>query len=187
MDWAPIEYNVGLFNYISKIKLERGKRHVLLIHTDLPSVKDTDGREVASYSNVPNDWKTIISGFDIVLAGHIHQPQRIAKTNAYSIGAPYHQRVTDIDSNLGYYICYNDFRMEHVYLKGYPEFKVDHGNGRDDFNFWIDGTSTVTDNSPSDYIKQRKFSKMDLVKGYCKINKVSNKRKNKLINLILGW
>lgn len=180
-----IEYNVGLFKHIDDITISKGRVNILLLHTDLPTVKDTDNREVNSHSNIPQDWLKRVSKFNLVLVGHIHQPQQIRKSHVYSIGAPYHQRITDIDSSLGYYLVYDDCSMEHVYLKGFPEFKVDTGNGRDNLNFWIDGI-TSNDSQPDPIrISKRKFSKLDLIDGYCKKMRVPTRLKKKLINLIM--
>ena len=113
-----IDNNVGLSEYLKKLKLDKNVKNILLLHTDYPGAKDTDGREVDSVENLNVN---ILNRFDLVLCGHIHKPQRLSK-KVYMIGAPNHQRRTDRDCKLGYWKIYSDLSMQFVHLKQFPKF-----------------------------------------------------------------
>lgn len=116
-----IDHNIGLNEYIKNIDTEIGKprsKHILLLHTDYPGAKDTDGIEVNSVENLNIN---LLDKFDLVLIGHIHKPQRLSK-KVYMVGAPYQQRRTDSNCELGYWELYSDMSMKFIPLKGYPKF-----------------------------------------------------------------
>ena len=43
-----IDHNIGLNEYIKNLKITEGKNNILLLHTDYPGAKDTDGKVVGS-------------------------------------------------------------------------------------------------------------------------------------------
>ena len=71
-----VDHNIGLSTYLKNMKLEDGYKHILLLHTDYPGAKDTDGRVVDSAENINLN---MLNRFDLVLCGHIHKPQRLSK------------------------------------------------------------------------------------------------------------
>lgn len=113
-----IDNNVGLSEYLKKLELDKSKKNILLLHTDYPGAKDTDGREIDSVENLNVN---VLNKFDLVLCGHIHKPQRLSK-KVYMIGAPNHQRRTDRDCELGYWKIYEDLSLKFVPLKNFPKF-----------------------------------------------------------------
>lgn len=113
-----IDHNIGLNEYIRNIKINNTMPNILLLHTDYPGAKDTDGIEVNSVENLNIN---LLDKFDLVLIGHIHKPQRLSK-KVYMVGAPYQQRRTDSNCELGYWELYSDMSMKFIPLKGYPKF-----------------------------------------------------------------
>lgn len=112
-----IDNNTGLSEYLKNLKL-KNKYNILVLHTDYPGAKDTDGREIGSVENLNIN---VLDRFDLVLCGHIHKPQRLSK-KVYMVGAPYQQRRTDRDCKLGYWTLYSDLSLEFNELKGFPKF-----------------------------------------------------------------
>ena len=113
-----IDRNIGLSEYLKNIEFEDGYKNILLLHTDYPGAKETDGREVGSVENLNINT---INRFDLVLCGHIHKPQRLSK-KVYMIGAPLQQRRTDAKCKLGYWKLYPDLSVKFVELEDFPKF-----------------------------------------------------------------
>lgn len=174
-----IDNNVGLSEYLKKLKLDKNVKNILLLHTDYPGAKDTDGREINSVENLNVN---ILNKFDLVLCGHIHKPQRLSK-KVYMIGAPYQQRRTDKDCKLGYWKLYSDLSMEFVELKGFPKF-VDvesEDEIKDDGNYYtvLPKKSSIQVNTNHQITKQ--LSKKVLAKRYLKEKGIKDEVKTKLL------
>lgn len=174
-----IDNNVGLSEYLKKLKLDKNVKNILLLHTDYPGAKDTDGREINSVENLNVN---VLNKFDLVLCGHIHKPQRLSK-KVYMIGAPYQQRRTDKDCKLGYWKLYSDLSMEFVELKGFPKF-VDvesEDEIKDDGNYYtvLPKKSSIQVNTNHQITKQ--LSKKTLAKRYLKEKGIKDEVKTKLL------
>lgn len=125
----------ALSDMISEMNHSRKKypdyKHILMLHTDYPGAKDTDGTSVDSVENLNIN---LLHKFDLVLIGHIHKPQRMSK-KVYMVGATNQQRRTDRDCDLGYWEIYDDMSMKFKPLP-LPRFidveneedKMDDGN-----------------------------------------------------------
>lgn len=114
-----IDNNQGLNIFLSNyIKENPQEKTILLLHTNYPGAKDTDGRVIDADSNLSLN---VLSLFDLVLCGHIHKPQRLSN-NTYMIGAPLQQRRTDKNCELGYWELYSDLSMKFIPLDNYPKF-----------------------------------------------------------------
>lgn len=177
-----IDNNIGLSDYLKSIDTEVGKprsKHLLLLHTDYPGAKDTDGREVDSVENLNIN---LLNKFDLVLCGHIHKPQRLSK-KVYMIGAPYQQRRTDKDCKLGYWKLYSDLSMEFVELKGFPKF-VDvesEDEIKDDGNYYtiLPKKTSIQVNTNHKITKQ--VSKKTLAKRYLREKGIKDDAKKQLL------
>ncbi len=178
-----IDHNIGLSEYLKNIEFVEGYKNVLLLHTDYPGAKDTDGREIDSVENLNIN---ILNRFDLVLCGHIHKPQRLSK-KVYMVGAPIQQRRTDAKCKLGYWKLYPDLSLKFVELKGFPKF-VDVESSdeiKDDGNYYtvLPKTTRVQVNTEHNITKQ--LSKKSLAKQYMKERGISDKKKKDLlINLL---
>lgn len=92
----------------------RASYDVLLIHQTVKGAKD--GTWVAKRGIDAATFK----GFDLVLSGHIHEPQTFP--NGRYLGNPLHLRMTDVNSKRGAWVLDTDtLAMEFVPLR-YPEF-----------------------------------------------------------------
>ena len=174
-----IDNNIGLSDHLKKIELDKHKKNILLLHTDYPGAKDTDGREINSVENLNVN---ILNKFDLVLCGHIHKPQRLSK-KVYMIGAPLQQRRTDKDCKLGYWKLYSDLSMKFVELKGFPKF-VDvesEDEIKDDGNYYtvLPKKSSISVNTNHQITKQ--LSKKVLAKRYLKEKGIKDEVKTKLL------
>lgn len=115
--------NVGMQETLKayrKIKTTKGKIRILQIHTDLPGAKSTSGQLVDEHENIGEDLNEFFSGFDIVICGHIHKPQRISN-KVLMVGAPQQQNRGDKDCQMGYWILYDNLKMKFFPLD-YPKF-----------------------------------------------------------------
>lgn len=177
-----IDHNIGLSDYLNRLELDDNANNILVLHTDYPGAKDTDGRIVDSVENLNLN---ILNKFDLVLCGHIHKPQRLSK-KVYMIGAPLQQRRTDSKCKLGYWILYDDLSMEFKPLK-YPKF-IDVENSediKDDGNYYtvVPKTSRVKVNLKHKITKQ--LSKKSLAKKYMREKGIKdNKKRDLLINVL---
>jgi DNA repair exonuclease SbcCD nuclease subunit len=116
-----ITNNIGFEEYVNSIELTSGKPNILMIHTDLPKAKDTNGREIGTALNIPNNLHKLFGRFTLVLAGHIHKPQVMVK-NVIMVGAPQQQRRTDKGNELGYWLIFDDGSYTFKPFDLYPEF-----------------------------------------------------------------
>lgn len=181
-----IDRNIGLDKLIKNaIKdFSKNTKHILLLHTDYPGAEDTDGRRIDSVENINMN---LLNKFDLVLCGHIHKPQRLGK-KVFMVGAPLQQRRTDRDSDMGYWLIYEDLTMKFVSIcDQFPRF-IDvesEEDKKDDGNYY-----TVI---PKKLVKQeevtnkinKNLSKSKLAKKYCKEKNIVNKDRTKLLIKIL--
>lgn len=179
-----VDHNIGINEYISDLELDKKYKHILLLHTDYPGARDTDGREVGSVENLNLN---LLNKFDLVLCGHIHKPQRLSK-KVYMIGAPLQQRRTDRDCKLGYWTIYSDLTIKFHELTGFPKF-IDVSSKDeilDDGNYY-----TVISQPESSKIAvpehkiTKQLTKTALAKQYLKAKGIlDNKKEKLLINLL---
>ena len=178
-----IDHNIGLNQYVKKIPLMSDAKHVLLLHTDYPGAKDTDGVEVGSVENLNINS---LSRFDLVLCGHIHKPQRLSK-KVYMVGAPLQQRRTDKDCELGYWKLYSDLSMEFVPFKEFPRFiDVDkEEDKKDDGNYYTVISRAEKEQEEIKNRISRGMSKVGMVRKYLRTKGIKDKdKKELLVNII---
>lgn len=182
--------DTGLIEYISKIGKEKSKKKkVLLLHTTLPTARDTDMRTI--HSNLEeNDFLKATDGFSLVLSGHIHKPEEIIKDFMYSIGAPQQQRATDRNCDMGYWILYDDLHMEFIHLDNFPRFiyYMDESEIKDDGNFYLKNSKTSKRKKEISLDLKKELSSTNVnkvVKKYCKAKSVKDKRKISSLTKVL--
>lgn len=180
-----VDHNIGLSEYLKNLKLDPKYKNILLLHTDYPGAKDTDGRVIDSCENLNLN---ILNRFDLILCGHIHKPQRLSK-KVYMIGAPNQQRRTDRNCDMGYWELYPDLTMKFVHLKDFPIF-IDvesEKDIKDDGNYYtvmhnIAKSSKIAENT---HKITKKLSKRRLAKLYLKEKSIKDDSKEKLLIDIL--
>lgn len=178
-----IDNNIGLSEYLKKMELNPKLKHILMLHTDYPGAKDTDGREIGSVENLNIN---VLNRFDLVLCGHIHKPQRLSK-KVFMIGAPIQQRRTDRDCKMGYWRLYDDLSMGFVEIKGMPKFiDVDSPDKvKDDGNYYTVITPIASKKEDKPHKITRNLSKKALARKYMKVKGIADKNKeNLLINVL---
>lgn len=183
-----IDHNIGLNEYIRNLPLMKGRKdldipNILLLHTDYPGAKDTDGIEVGSVENLNIN---VMSRFDLVLAGHIHKPQRLSK-KVFMVGAPIQQRRTDKDCDLGYWKLYSNMSMKFVPLEGFPKFiDVDSSDDiKDDGNFYTVVSKPISLEVTRENHITRNLSKKRLVSRYLRKSGIKDpKKKSVLLEII---
>lgn len=177
-----LDHNIGLNEYIKGIDLDKSKKNILMLHSDYPGAKDTDGSEVGSSENINTN---LLHKFDLVLMGHIHKPQKLGK-KIIMLGAPLQQRRTDRDCEMGYWKIYEDLSVKFVPFKKFPKF-IDvesEDQIKDDGNYY-----TVVAKPKEIEVRENKLtkdlSKTKLVREYMRAKQIKDKdKKHLLINLI---
>lgn len=177
-----LDHNIGLNEYIKGIDLDKSKKNILMLHSDYPGAKDTDGSEVGSSENINTN---LLQKFDLVLMGHIHKPQKLGK-KIIMLGAPLQQRRTDRDCEMGYWKIYEDLSVKFVPFKKFPKF-IDvesEDQIKDDGNYY-----TVVAKPKEIEVRENKLtkdlSKTKLVREYMRAKQIKDKdKKHLLINLI---
>lgn len=178
-----IDHNIGLSKYLKEMKLDPKQKHILMLHTDYPGARDTDGREVGSVENLNLN---VLDRFDLVLCGHIHKPQRLSK-KVYMIGAPLQQRRTDRDCDMGYWKLYDDLSMTFVKLKGYPKF-IDvesQDEIKDDGNYYTVIPKIASTPVETKHKITKQLTNKTLAKRYMKVKGIKDKNKEQLLIKVL--
>lgn len=179
-----IDHNIGLSKYLQELHLDNRFKHILLLHTDYPGAKDTDGRPIDSVENLNVN---VLNKFDLTLCGHIHKPQRLGK-KVYMVGAPIQQRRTDRDCEMGYWILYDDLSMKFKSLNEYPKF-IDVNTPeevKEDGNYYtvLPQKASIVENTKHKITKQ--LSKKKLAHRYMKAKGIKDKTKEELLIKILN-
>ena len=178
-----VDHNIGLSKYLKEMKLDPKQKHILMLHTDYPGARDTDGREVGSVENLNLN---VLDRFDLVLCGHIHKPQRLSK-KVYMIGAPIQQRRTDRDCDMGYWKLYDDLSMTFVKLKGYPRF-IDvesQDEIKDDGNYYTVIPKIASTPVETKHKITKQLTNKILAKRYMKVKGIKDKNKEQLLIKVL--
>lgn len=178
-----VDHNIGLSKYLKEMKLDPKQKHILILHTDYPGARDTDGREVGSVENLNLN---VLDRFDLVLCGHIHKPQRLSK-KVYMIGAPIQQRRTDRDCDMGYWKLYDDLSMTFVKLKGYPRF-IDvesQDEIKDDGNYYTVIPKIASTPVETKHKITKQLTNKTLAKRYMKVKGIKDKNKEQLLIKVL--
>ena len=178
-----LTHNIGFEKAVSLIALHKTKPNILMIHTDLHNAQDTNGRQVGTVTNIPQNMDKFFKKFTLVLAGHIHKPQKLC-SNVIMVGAPQQQRRTDRGAELGYWNIYSDGSFKFCPLKGFPVFKI----GKDDgFNFCDELKVKKKDkDGPKPIVFDSSNSRTKLTKNYCKHVGVKEKKKIDALNKYLS-
>lgn len=178
-----LTHNIGFTEYIDNMDIDTKRENILLIHTDLPGALDTSGREVGTASGISKQYSKLFSKFDLVLAGHIHKPQKLA-SNVIMVGAPQQQNRSDKNCEFGYWKIYDDLSAEFFKIEA-PQFKTAESlDSTDDYNYWDIIPIEVVDNKDAPSNKKPKTEK-EVINTYIKdsgINKNRAKMLKKLIN-----
>lgn len=178
-----VDHNIGLSKYLKEMKLDPKQKHILMLHTDYPGARDTDGREVGSVENLNLN---VLDRFDLVLCGHIHKPQKLSK-KVYMIGAPIQQRRTDRDCDMGYWKLYDDLSMTFVKLKGYPRF-IDvesQDEIKDDGNYYTVIPKITSKPTENKHNITKQLTNKTLAKRYMKVKGIKDKNKEQLLIKVL--
>lgn len=179
-----LDNNIGIKEGIKSIKVTKGKKNILLLHTDYDGARDTDGRITGSVENLD---RTLLRKFDLVLCGHIHKHQKLDK-HVYMVGAPSQQRFTDEGNKMGYIEIYDDMKTRFVPLDGMPEFITVSSEDEieEDNNYYrvIKQQDMVEENNKLKNIK-RSLSKIKIAKKYLKIKGIKDAEKKAVLIKVL--
>lgn len=173
-----IDHNLGLNKYLSSISAA-----IVLLHTDYPGAKDTDGRPIDSVENLNINQ---LKPFKLVLCGHIHKPQRLGK-KVYMVGAPQQQRRTDRNCKMGYLEIYDDLSVKFKYWDDYPKFidVYDESEIKDDGNYYTVIPKPTSKTIESEHKITKQLTKKQLARRYMKQNGDKNKTRLKLLTKVL--
>lgn len=176
-----LDHNKGLDDAVRDvIKDSAGKPIILLLHTDYPGARDTDGIEVGTVENLNIN---LLSKVKLTLIGHIHKPQRLGK-KVYMVGAPLQQRRTDRNCKLGYWKIYSDFTAKFVAFNEFPRF-IDvesEDQIQDDGNYY----TVISKSRPEEETQvqtriTRSMSKRRVVSRYLRNKGIKDKEKKQIL------
>ena len=184
-----LTHNEGFRDLLRKEEkvIMRGKINILLVHRDLPKALTPSGFSLGESDDIT--LSRISKHFDLVLAGHVHKPMRLYKKSVYMLGAPGHQDMGDMGTDMGYWWVMEDGSMkfrpglmpEFKYLKkGEPIPNHDH--------YWV-----YRDDEPEeseDDVSMKAFSidsdRGKLARAYCKAIGEDDKKKIQLLTDLLN-
>src|SRR5690606_16199221 len=179
--------NEGFIKALKERKkyLAKDKPNILLLHTDFPGAQEPDGRVVDSSEFIPLKMGKFFKkfGFDLVLSGHIHKPQKLA-SNVYMLGAPYQQRTSDKNTDMGFWYVMQDLSMKFIPCNYMPKFiEIPEGSPKPDtFNLYIEIPKETEDQKD---VKKLVFSNKTttdkLAKKYLKVKGIKDKDKEKAL------
>lgn len=180
-----LDQNKGLNEYIKKLidkYLDSEYRHILLLHSDYPGAKDTDGTEVGSCENLNTN---LLQKFNLVLMGHIHKPQRLGK-KVIMVGAPLQQRRSDKDCDMGYWEIYSDCTSKFIPLH-FPKFiDVDSDDKiKDDGNYYTVVSKSREEKLEDMPVISRDLSKRKIVRSYLKARGIDDPQKKKILTKLI--
>jgi DNA repair exonuclease SbcCD nuclease subunit len=119
-----INGNVGFSDLVTDI-LDKNKKTnkstILITHSDLPGARNPNGFDISTVENIPTNISKFFRGFDLVLSGHIHNPQKLTK-NVIMVGAPYQQKASDSGWDMGIWKLYDDLSLKFIKNKKSPKF-----------------------------------------------------------------
>ena len=197
MDWDTIEtenfivsgipyldYNLGFVEQVTKVGKYSpviNKPHILLIHTDLPGAINAFKHKIDSADNIPKNWAQLFEPFDLVLSGHIHKKQWLAK-NVLMTGAPDHQDRGDTGEDMGYWVIYSDRKPQFkkidlpqfIYVESEEEIK-------DDGNYYTVLDTPNSDPDDEEPTLKATTSRKKLVKRYLKMRGEDDKQRRQLL------
>jgi len=172
-----LKNNVGFVDCVNEFKknLSKTKKNILLTHADYSYIDYDNKRSSGRVENIPLELKKLFKGFDLVLSGHIHKPQ-VIRRNVVMLGAPNHQRISDMGVDMGYWLIYEDLTYKFIKIK-LPEFK--EGEDQGDGHFYIPKMTEI-ENSTQDP-SSKVFSTLDPLKlGKRYLTATNQKNINKL-------
>lgn len=185
-----LNHNVGFIQALEeRVKnLKKGSKNILLIHRDLAGALEPDGKLVKKDKDGDSDIKRLFKKFDLVLSGHIHKPQAIKALgkNVLMLGAPYQQRRSDKECEMGYWLIFNDMSRKFIPIETSKFRTYEDGdtpeNGTD---FWIKlPKGSVADNTRSTKNFNVKTDRKTLLKAYLKKKNIKSKSK---LNLLMKY
>lgn len=180
-----LTHDIGLLETVQNFSTKKNKFNVLLLHTTMPNAKDTDDRPIHSNLDL-NEFEKAIIKFDMVLCGHIHKPHhyRLMTTDIIQVGSPQHQRLTDRDCDMGYWILYENWDVEFVHMKKYPRFVLLEPKEKrpDNSNFYVNREEKKEKRKNK---KTKDFSdannKRKLARNYMAEKSIKDKRKRQAL------
>lgn len=183
-----LKNNKGFNDRIEKFSKDLNEyRKILLIHTNLYGAKDPNGYEIDEVPGIPRNLGKYFKSFDLVLAGHIHKHDKLWGEKVYMIGAPFQQRSSDNNTDMGYLVIYEDLTIKFIpyeapgftyYNEGEPE------PDDDNYHIMIPKVFTKTNGDSKGFSNSLK--KDVLAREYFKVNELKNKKRLRLLIDILN-
>lgn len=184
-----ITHDQGLLDYVKSIDTSnKAVKHVLMLHTTLPGTSDTDGRIIQTNTIGKEFIELVQKKFKLIITGHIHKA--IALSNKIiQVGATNQQRKTDRNSELGYWIIYDDlsYRFKPVNTPKFVELpKGEKFPDKDNFYYHA---ITKIEHKDVEVKNEKKFkdinNKEKLAKTYLKEKGINDKvKKAKLVRIL---
>lgn len=186
-----LTHDQGLMEHLKSIPLKtysKAKMKICMMHTTLPTTRDTDGRLIQTNTIGHEVMDFLEKKFDLVLVGHIHKPMKLGK-NIIQVGATNQQRKTDKECDLGYWIIYDDKSTKFVEVKSSRFIELEWDEKKpDDKNYYYNKLKEL----PVKEFKVLAEGNFDnttdtrkLARSYLKEKEITDKVKRKMLTRIL--
>lgn len=162
------------------------KRNILMLHSDFPGAKTPSGYEIAETQHIPKDLNIFFKDWDLVICGHIHKAQQLAK-NVYMLGSPIQLDRGQAKEKCGYWKIYEDFTMKFHELRNFPKFiylkKGETAYNDKDFFILPEAIKEDVEASKKEFALSN--TRKQLAKNYCTLKGVEDREKRiALINVL---
>jgi len=173
---------------------DRDKLKILMLHGNPAKCKSTTGFEIES--EFPEDMDKLFKAYDLVLWGHVHQPQELGKKSVM-LGSPIHQNFGDMGVEMGYWEIYSDGKRKFIpmndhfpcFVRG-TEVEISQGDAMGFIKMGMDYIEWLGEEQEEQIIQKKTFdiskSRDKLAKLYCKKQGIKEKAKIKALIDILN-
>lgn len=182
--FGNIDFLEALEERVKDTKKSKKLKHILLLHRDMEGALEPSGKRIDKDKKEDTQIiKGMLANFDLVICGHIHKPQQLKKfgNHVYMLGATHQQRRSDANCTMGYWVIYDNLRMEFIPSNA-PEFKFYTDEPGNDTDFWIKLPTEVVEKvkEGTDEFSLETQTREKLVKRYLVAKGQKSKRKLKL-------
>ena len=160
--------------------------NILMVHSDIPGAKTPEGFELNETEHL-GDWDRLTRGWDLILAGHIHRPQKIGK-KTYMLGPPLQHTFGEEGIKCGYWEIYDDRTIKFRLIKGFPKFRtLEKGQVPDNkLDYFRDPNDALVDEQEEKQEFALNNSRKSLATAYCDVKNIRSKRKRRALIIVLN-
>jgi len=169
---------------IRKVNPDDRHFNILMLHSDFPGAKTPEGTKVGEVEQIS---AKMLKRWDLVIMGHIHMPQRLAK-NVWMLGPPIHQDRSSIGQRFGFWVIYDNGEMVFRCLNDeFPCF-IPEGKKAKEIDYIVpkEEDAQLTEQEAEDKTFHVAASSDKLTKRYLRKKGIKSKKKRRALIKILN-